>query len=209
MTSDVRERLRAYYDHETSQRLGRPTGEERTRHLQSFLAEVVRRGAGSVLEVGCGVGRDAVVIRDAGLRYTGVDLSLAAVQLCRERGLAALTADATALPLASASVDAAWSMSTLMHLPGDGLERALDELARVVRPGGLVEIGVWGHTEDREWTSPDGRYFRHRSDQTLRSVLDRLGTVLDFDTWARFDDGGHYQWARVVVGPERAPGPVD
>ncbi len=103
------------------------------------------------------------------------------------------------LPFEPNSFDAAWSMSTLMHLPGEDLARAIDELRGVVRTGGLVEIGVWGHMQDREWTSPDGRYFNHRSDDSFRAELAGLGTVLDFDTWSWFDDGGHYQWARVEV----------
>ena len=97
------------------------------------------------------------------------------------------------------SFDAAWSMSTLMHLPGDGFALALHELGRVLRPGGTVEIGVWGHTSNREWTSPDGRYFNHRSDEQFQHELHALGDVVAFDTWDWREDGGHYQWARVVT----------
>lgn len=63
--------------------------------------------------------------------------------------------------------------------------RALDEMKRVVRPGGLVEIGVWGDVHDNERPHPvDGRYFRRRTDDTLRTELERLGVVVEIDTWA-------------------------
>jgi SAM-dependent methyltransferase len=121
------------------------------------------------------------------------------VQTCRDLGLDAVEASAVALPFDGNAFDAAWSMSTLMHLPGDGFPLTVHELARVVRPGGTVEIGVWGHTSNREWTSPDGRYFNHRSDAQLQHELHALGDVVASDTWDWCEDGGHYQWARVVT----------
>jgi SAM-dependent methyltransferase len=128
-----------------------------------------------------------------------VDLTRAAVRTCRDVGLDAIEAAATDLPFGDDSFDAAWSMSTLMHLPGDGFGRAVHELRRVGRSGGIVEIGVWGHARDREWTKPDGRYFNHRTDDQLKRELAALGTLDAFDTWDWFDDGGHYQWARVIT----------
>ena len=151
-------------------------------------------------EVGCGAGRDGLALVGSGCAYTGVDLSPAAVRICRERGLAAVEGSATDLPFAPDSFDAVWSMSTLMHLPGDGFTLAIHELSRVARRGAIVEIGVWGHTTNREWTSPDGRYFNHRTDDQLHDELQALGDVVSFDTWNWFEDGGHYQCARVVTG---------
>ncbi|MGN6330844.1 MAG: methyltransferase domain-containing protein [Motilibacteraceae bacterium] len=195
--SYVASALRAFYDAEMGERATRPLGVERLRHVEAFAATARERGCRSVLEVGCGAGRDGRLLRDAGLSYVGIDLSTQAARTCHGLGLPAVQGSATRLPFASESVDAAWTMSTLMHLPGDGFARAVDELRRVVRPGGLVELGVWGHAADGERTHPDGRYFRHRTDETLRQELARLGTLLAFETWDWFEDGGHYQWARV------------
>lgn len=199
-TSHVRDTLRAHYDdEEMRQRTVRPLGEDRTRALHSFFGQLRVRGARSVIEVGCGAGRDGTAIQAAGMSYLGTDLSPAAVQRCRGFGLPAVLSDATSLPVVPDSFDAAWSMSTLMHLPGEDFAAALDELTRVVRPGGLIGIGVWGHTRDRVWTAPDGRYFRHRTDEVLKAALTRIGTVLDFRTWAWMDDGGHYQWVLTLA----------
>lgn len=195
----IEEDLKAYYAHEISDRAGRQLGDERTARVAEFANHLVAAGAQSVLEVGCGAGRDGLALVRSGFAYTGIDLSSAAVQTCRERGLSAVEGTATDLPFGPDSFDAAWSMSTLMHLPGDGFTRAMTELGRIVRPGGTVEIGVWGHTTNRDWTSPDGRYFKHRSDEQLRGELHVLGHLVSFDTWNWFEDGGHYQCARVVI----------
>src|SRR5207248_2877427 len=52
------------------------------------------------------------------------------------RGLAVAQASATELPIASASVDVAYSFKVLAHVPD--IAGALREMARVVRPGGWV-----------------------------------------------------------------------
>ena len=191
--------MKAFYASEMRDRAVRPLGDERTARVTAFVDQLRVSRPCTVLEVGCGAGRDGVVLSAGGCTYTGVDLSPAAVQICSERGLQAVEASATTLPFADSSFDAAWSMSTLMHLPGSGFDQALGELARLVKPGGPVAIGVWGHTSGREWMKPDGRYFKHRSDDELQQALRVLGDVVAFETWDWFEDGGHYQFARVVT----------
>ena len=207
VNGDVAGDLRAFYDGEMSSRRLRPLGSERETHLAEFVRSAGEEEVRSVIEVGCGAGRDGVRLQDAGLAYTGVDLSPVAVRICQSLGLAAFEALATRLPFGDDVFDSAWSMSTLMHLPGDDFATSLDEIRRVVRPGGLVEIGVWGHASNVERVSPDGRYFNHRSDESLRKELGKVGAVVAFDTWDWFADGRHYQWARIVVpgrlGPTR------
>jgi SAM-dependent methyltransferase len=50
--------------------------------------------------------------------------------------------DGRALSYADASFDAAFSVSVLEHIPGDGDSIALRELLRIVRPGGVVVVTV-------------------------------------------------------------------
>lgn len=197
--SRIEESLKAYYANEMKDRAGRELGDERTKHVAAFVNHLRATRASAVLEVGCGAGRDGLILSAGGCAYTGVDLSPAAVQICHDQGLEAVEGSASDLPFTPDSFDAAWSMSTLMHLDGDGFTQAIQELGRVVRRGGAVAIGVWGHTTSREWTSPDGRYFNHRSDVQLQDELHVLGDVVAFDTWNWFGDGGHYQWARVAT----------
>lgn len=198
VVSATREQLKAFYDGEVAVRAVRPLGGDRERHVRAFVDECRRRGLEHVLEVGCGAGRDGVRIAGAGLGYRGLDLSPASVDHCRGLGLDATEGLATDLPFDDGSFDAGWTMSTLMHLDGDGMAGAVAELARVVRPGGMAEIGVWGHTTDGERVADDGRYFRHRTDEGLRLLLSDVGVVEDFATWDRSEDG-HYQWARLKI----------
>jgi ubiquinone/menaquinone biosynthesis C-methylase UbiE len=117
---------------------------ERERHLpyhrmlDDLEVEIVERYARDkqVLEVGCGTGlilhRVAELAKDA----RGIDLSAGMLEKASARGLAVAQASATELPIATASVDVAYSFKVLAHIPD--IAGAMREMARVVRPGGYV-----------------------------------------------------------------------
>jgi ubiquinone/menaquinone biosynthesis C-methylase UbiE len=108
------------------------------RMLDDLEVELVERYAAgkTVLEVGCGTGlilhRTARFARHA----VGIDLSGAMLTKAHQRGLRVAQAGATQLPIATASVDVAYSFKVLAHIPD--IHGALREMARVVRPGGWV-----------------------------------------------------------------------
>jgi SAM-dependent methyltransferase len=76
-------------------------------------------------------------------RVVGVDVSPAIVREAgwRNPGLEAVVADVRRLPIGTGSIDAVVSNSTLDHFEArEDIERALAELARVLRPGGLLVV---------------------------------------------------------------------
>ncbi|GGL86958.1 methyltransferase [Streptomyces fumigatiscleroticus] len=98
-----------------------------------------------VLDAGCGTGRALPPLRAAvgasGV-VVGVDLTpamlQAAVRAARDRAGRLLLADVTALPLRSRTFDAVFAAGLVAHLPRP--EENLRELARVVRPGGVLAL---------------------------------------------------------------------
>jgi ubiquinone/menaquinone biosynthesis C-methylase UbiE len=106
--------------------------------LDALESDFVRRFAEGrdVLEVGCGTG--LVLQRIAGFARSarGVDLSPGMLDKARLRGLDVCEGSATNLPFPDSSFDVACSFKVLAHVPE--IERALSEMARVVRPGGVV-----------------------------------------------------------------------
>jgi len=93
------------------------------------------RGA-DVLEVGCGTGLILSRLRPLARSVRGVDLSPGMLKLAIERGLPVEQADATALPFPDASFDTVVCFKVLAHIPD--VRRAVAEMCRVVRPGGVV-----------------------------------------------------------------------
>ncbi len=129
----------------------------------------------------------AVALARAGAQVHSVDLLASEVELWRR--LAAGTAnvdfsvaDGTALPFDDASFDAAYSVSVIEHIPGDGDAKALAELARVTLPGGRIVVTLPHGEEGETWRDApaysdddaDGRE-RHFFARTYsRDSLDRL-----------------------------------
>jgi SAM-dependent methyltransferase len=102
-----------------------------------------------VLEIGVGLGADHQRFAQAGARLHGIDLTPRAVEHTRAR-LAAVglssdlrVADAEALPFDDCSFDLAYSWGVIHHSPDT--PAAVDEIYRVLRPGGTAKIMIY-HT---------------------------------------------------------------
>jgi SAM-dependent methyltransferase len=100
----------------------------------------------AVLDAGCGVGSHSIRLARRGFDVVGVDFSPSALETARgnvaAHGLAdrirLQREDLLALSFPDASFDAVLCWGVLMHVPD--VERAIDELARVVRPGGRLVV---------------------------------------------------------------------
>jgi len=107
--------------------------------MRPFIASLGNAPTG--LDVGCGRGWYMAPLCEAGARVTGLDTSRRQVEAAREAvegDARVLQGGAEAIPFADASFDFAYTVNVLHHV-GDptAQARALAEMARVVRPGGL------------------------------------------------------------------------
>ena len=113
---------------------------DHTRRVRAVLTDLLGRGHGYCLDVCCGTGFYAPVLREMGWSPVGVDLSTGQLRHARRR-LPVAAGDAAALPVASAAVPAA--VCVLAHTDVPAYRRVLAEVARTLRPGGhLVHVGV-------------------------------------------------------------------
>lgn len=127
-------------------------GEEPSAFAQKCLEVFRRKGVRSVLELGCGQGRDTFYFARNGLRVTALDYADTAVAaLCKQvaaAGLSSLIAARIqdvrqALPFPVASFDACYShMLLCMELSIAEIAFLLGEIHRVLRPGGLAVYSV-------------------------------------------------------------------
>jgi ubiquinone/menaquinone biosynthesis C-methylase UbiE len=100
-----------------------------------------------VLEIGCGLGTDAISFARAGARYTGVDLTERSIELVQRRfayeNLSGdlRVADAENLPFADSTFDLVYSHGVLHHTPDT--QRAINEAHRVLKPGGRAMVMLY------------------------------------------------------------------
>mgnify|MGYP001376042684 CR=1 FL=1 len=95
----------------------------------------------AVLDLGVGAGTFEELGLALGLDVHCVDPSARAIEGLRERlglGEKARVGRAQALPFADGAFEGAVASEVLEHLDDEALEQALAELARVLRPGGLL-----------------------------------------------------------------------
>ena len=159
---------------ETYDRIGRHFAETRA-HPWSAVERFIGDMEFAVgLDLGCGNARHAELLTERADRVLGIDVSRAVLETARERSresdfdLALCQADATALPIDSNRIDCAVYIATIHHLPTRAMRiRSLDELARVLVPGGRALVSAWSVTHDRfnrtegfdttvDWTLPGG-----------------------------------------------------
>ncbi len=94
----------------------------------------------TVLDAGCGTGRYARLCADRGANIVGLDRSVPMLWYARAIAPLVVCGGLCELPLRSASVDVAVCGLALGDL--EDLAAAIGELARVVRPGGVVIYSV-------------------------------------------------------------------
>lgn len=97
------------------------------------------------LEVGCGEGELAARVQtELRCGVVAIDQSERMVELTRARGVDARVGDVQDLPFGDAEFDCAVAAWMLYHVAD--VERALDELARVLEPGGRL-IAITNHSD--------------------------------------------------------------
>jgi len=135
------------------------------RHLgpvlfQPFAADLAARirpeAVKAALEIACGTGILTQALRarlPAAATITATDLNepmmtYACAKLGNPAGITWRQADAAALPFPAASFDAVLCQFGIMFVPNKAA--AASEVRRVLRPGGVFALNVWGRIEDND-----------------------------------------------------------
>ncbi len=161
-----------------------------------------------------------------GARTFGVDISRPTVDLARDAfgaagfagGLASAVGDVRELPFLNDTFDAIYSMGTIEHFAET--EHAVEEMARVLKPGGRAIVGVPNRhdpflrpllaTAMQAVGLYDYGYEKSYSRKNLRRMLERAGlevvaetAILFIPGWLRMLDLACHAWCRplaVVTG---------
>jgi ubiquinone biosynthesis O-methyltransferase len=180
--------LPAAYEHWRSSRLGRITDALEERLLLDLLGPV--RGL-NVLDVGCGDGVLASALARRGARVTGLDTDaqmLAAADRRAQREsieLHLVRGRAEALPFQAETFDRVVAVTVLCFVRET--DRALGEIARILKPGGSVVIGELGRWSPwaairrvKGWFgAPTWKAARFRTAKELRARLEARGLNVD------------------------------
>jgi SAM-dependent methyltransferase len=114
----------------------------KARHLVELARRLGDPSSLAVLDVGCGVGSMERFLVSRFGRLCGVDVAAEAVREAGRNvpGAQFRAYDGRTLPFADGTFDIAFAVCVVHHVPPPEWERFTAEMARVVRPGGLVAL---------------------------------------------------------------------
>jgi SAM-dependent methyltransferase len=161
------------------------------RGFRAFVRPLVAdalNGASSanILDCGCGTGANLVMLTEFG-RAFGFDISWHGLQFARGYGQPRVAhASISNVPFATESFDLVTAFDVLYSLRDDQEAAALDEIFRVLRPGGTLIVNVAALNVLRGNHSVFGSEVRRSTRRRLRHVLDSHGFEVSRLTYTNF-----------------------
>ena len=122
----------------------------------------------SILDAGCGSGRDSAAFIEAGYDVSAIDASPEMVRMAHQL-------DVPAREMAFQQVnfnqafDGIWACASLLHVPRAELVDALRRLRRALRPGGVLYVSL--KIGAGETLEPDGRFFSYHTPAEFKRKL--------------------------------------
>lgn len=157
--------------------------------MQQFV-HYLKKGS-SILDLGCGPGRDAVWFTQRGYSVTLFDLSpeLLAIAKSKLPDAHIIQGDMTALPFENNSFDGIWANASLLHLTKKEFRRALQKVYEILTPDGMFFCSLKEGTGEQEieedkYGKPMKRFFSLYTKDELEKVVTSTGFDL-VDSYVR------------------------
>lgn len=152
-----------------------------SQNIEALLTHMRGTPPFTVLDLGCGPGRDLLAFRQRGHHAIGVDGAEPFVRMAREHsGCDVWQQDFLKLDLPAARFDGVFANASLFHVPSAELPRVLAQLRDTLKPGGVLFASNPRGNNEEGWVR--GRY----------GVFHDLAAWRAFLAAAGFDEITHY-----------------
>ncbi len=178
---EVSRRTLAHYD-QRAEEFWRGTRDHDVRqNIEALLAALQGTPPFSILDFGCGPGRDLKAFKELGHEAVGLEGSARFAAMAREySGCEVWEQDFLALDLPPGRFDGVFANAALFHVPGLELPRVLGELRAALKPGGVLFSSNPRGANEEGWNR--GRYGAYHDLETWRGHV----------TAAGFEELSHY-----------------
>lgn len=159
-----------------------------------------------VLEVGLGYGTVSQMLATRARKYTGLDIAAGPVGIVNQRmslfGLNGSAQQGSILeaPFDDGSFDAVVTIGCLHHT--GNLQRALDEVHRVLRPGGAALVMVYNAFSYRRWWTAPAATWRTWKRDYLGAAEDHVSSAAERGAYDRSSSGASAP-STVFTSPRR------
>jgi SAM-dependent methyltransferase len=163
-------------------------GHDVTQNYAALLGKLEGAPPFSILDVGCGPGRDLAYFRSLGHEAVGVEGCVAFAEMARQQtGSEILEQDFISLALPRARFDGVFANASLFHVPSKELPHVLSEIRACLKPRGVFFS-----------SNP-------RGDNTEGWNGDRYGCYWDRETWSKFVVAAGFEEITHYYRPEGRP----
>ena len=153
---------------------------------------------GSILDLGCGSGRDTLTFLQKAYQVEAIDYSESLVKKAQEL---------TGLPVRHQSFyeldeenkyDGVWACASLLHCERQKLPEVLSRILRTLKAGGVLYMSFKYGSTDRE---KDGRHFTDLNEQQAQALLREVPGFLLLQQWITVDKRPERseEWLNILV----------
>jgi SAM-dependent methyltransferase len=163
---------------------------------QKFLPLIPQ--GGSILDAGCGSGRDSLHFKSQGYDATAIDASAALCKLAGEL----LHQDVHCVGFEDIiwqnQFDGVWACASLLHVPKQKLPSVITRLAESLKPGGVMYASFkYGDTERVK----GGRAFTDMTEESFDQLLKSVPELSLKESWVTADRrvDSDQNWLNVIL----------
>jgi ubiquinone/menaquinone biosynthesis C-methylase UbiE len=165
-----------------------------------IMLRILPKGS-TILDAGCGPGRDTEYFLNNGYNVTGIDYSEGMIAEARRRVPEGdfQQMDMLELEFRADYFDAIWACASLLHLKKDDAKKAVQGFSGVLKHGGILFVAVKEGTGSETKKYPDGseRFFSYYTLDELKELVTGAGYEV-LETYIKKDDTGD-TWLCIIA----------
>ncbi|AVH14895.1 class I SAM-dependent methyltransferase [Acinetobacter indicus] len=138
----------------------------------------------SILDLGCGSGRDSFAFKNKGYQVEAIDYSAELVKKAKELTGIEVRQQSFYELNESEKYDGIWACASLLHCDRDCLPEVIGRIFKALKPNGVCYMSFKYGNTDRE---KDGRSFTDLDEEQARELLDQLEGVTVLQQWNTVD----------------------
>lgn len=189
-----------YYEDKAEEYLARTCRLDMESLYKPFL-KLIPSG-GTILDAGCGPGRDVLAFLKQGFRVTAFDASAKMVELAsKQTGVVAFQMRFQELKYEK-EFDGIWACASLLHVPFCEINDVLIRFRRALKTGGICFMSFKQGDGER---FEDGRRFIDFTEATLRQKLADISGLSILRIWGTEDQAGRVgvNWVNALIRSDR------
>lgn len=163
----------------------------------------------SILDAGCGPGRDTAIFAQKGAEVIGLDISKEILKIARKKHpfISFVEGNFLYLPFKDKTFNGVWAHAALVHLETiEEVKKSLEEFYRVLKKGGVINVYVREQSQGEEFeivkdtNANNERFFRYFTMEEMRKYLEETGFTIKEATYRESQRRKGLRWISIFAG---------